>query len=88
VFCLIVLFLIRYNLQQFVAVECPVCEVCVPEQHINKHLDMCLSRDDKKEGLRRYGEYLPCNAIALCEVWWKQKKKVFSFFDCRTHSRT
>ncbi|CAM4627205.1 unnamed protein product [Leuciscus chuanchicus] len=35
-----------------VKVECPVCEVCVPEQHINKHLDMCLSRDDKKEGLR------------------------------------
>uniref|UniRef100_A0A9J7YJT7 RING-type E3 ubiquitin transferase n=1 Tax=Cyprinus carpio carpio TaxID=630221 RepID=A0A9J7YJT7_CYPCA len=29
-----------------------VCGVGVPEQHINKHLDMCLSRDDKKEGLR------------------------------------
>lgn len=35
-----------------VKVECPVCGVCVPETHINKHLDMCLSRDDKKEGLR------------------------------------
>ncbi|XP_058634683.1 E3 ubiquitin-protein ligase RAD18 isoform X11 [Onychostoma macrolepis] len=36
-------------------VECPVCGVGVPEQHINKHLDMCLSRDDKKEGLRSGG---------------------------------
>lgn len=68
VLCLIVLFLISNNLQSFLSVECPVCAVGVPEQHINKHLDMCLSRDDKKEGLRRYGEYLPCNAIALCEV--------------------
>lgn len=51
-----------------VAVECPVCGVGVPEQHINKHLDMCLSRDDKKEGLRRYGECLSHNAILPCEV--------------------
>ncbi|XP_016322755.1 E3 ubiquitin-protein ligase RAD18-like isoform X5 [Sinocyclocheilus anshuiensis] len=36
-----------------VKVECPVCGVGVPEQHINKHLDMCLSRD--KEGLRSGG---------------------------------
>lgn len=38
-----------------VKVECPVCGVGVPEQHINKHLDMCLNRDDKKEGLRSGG---------------------------------
>uniref|UniRef100_A0A8C1UY19 RING-type E3 ubiquitin transferase n=1 Tax=Cyprinus carpio TaxID=7962 RepID=A0A8C1UY19_CYPCA len=38
-----------------VKVECPVCGVGVSEQHINKHLDMCLSRDDKKEGLRSGG---------------------------------
>uniref|UniRef100_A0A673HV26 RING-type E3 ubiquitin transferase n=1 Tax=Sinocyclocheilus rhinocerous TaxID=307959 RepID=A0A673HV26_9TELE len=38
-----------------VKVECPICGVGVSEQHINKHLDMCLSRDDKKEGLRRGG---------------------------------
>ncbi|XP_050968479.1 E3 ubiquitin-protein ligase RAD18 isoform X2 [Labeo rohita] len=35
-----------------VKVDCPVCGVGVPKQNINKHLDMCLSRDDKKEGLR------------------------------------
>ncbi|XP_051563529.1 E3 ubiquitin-protein ligase RAD18-like isoform X9 [Myxocyprinus asiaticus] len=35
-----------------IKVECPVCGVGVSEQHINKHLDMCLNRDDKKEGLR------------------------------------
>ncbi|XP_026069196.1 E3 ubiquitin-protein ligase RAD18-like isoform X1 [Carassius auratus] len=38
-----------------VKVECPVCGVGVSEQHINKHLDMCLNRDDKKEGLRSGG---------------------------------
>lgn len=43
------------NIKTMVKVECPVCGVGVPEQHINKHLDMCLSRDDKKEGLRSGG---------------------------------
>ncbi|NXR27472.1 RAD18 ligase, partial [Cinclus mexicanus] len=33
-------------------VECPVCEVAVLEQYINKHLDSCLSREEKKDSLR------------------------------------
>ncbi|NWI51526.1 RAD18 ligase, partial [Calyptomena viridis] len=33
-------------------VECPVCEVAIPEQYINKHLDSCLSRGEKKDSLR------------------------------------
>ncbi|XP_010001657.1 PREDICTED: E3 ubiquitin-protein ligase RAD18 [Chaetura pelagica] len=33
-------------------VECPVCEVAIPEHHINKHLDSCLTREDKKDSLR------------------------------------
>ncbi|NXS33903.1 RAD18 ligase, partial [Pomatostomus ruficeps] len=33
-------------------VECPVCEVAVLEQYINKHLDSCLTREEKKESLR------------------------------------
>ncbi|NWS91390.1 RAD18 ligase, partial [Toxostoma redivivum] len=33
-------------------VECPVCEVAVLEQYINKHLDGCLSREEKKDSLR------------------------------------
>ncbi|XP_028680795.1 E3 ubiquitin-protein ligase RAD18 [Erpetoichthys calabaricus] len=33
-------------------VECPVCGVNIPEQFINKHLDSCLTRDEKKESLR------------------------------------
>ncbi|XP_014802100.1 PREDICTED: E3 ubiquitin-protein ligase RAD18 isoform X2 [Calidris pugnax] len=33
-------------------VECPVCEVAIPEQYINKHLDSCLSREEKKDSLR------------------------------------
>ncbi|NWU92434.1 RAD18 ligase, partial [Upupa epops] len=31
---------------------CPVCEVAIPEQYINKHLDSCLRRDEKKDSLR------------------------------------
>ncbi|NXP29537.1 RAD18 ligase, partial [Scytalopus superciliaris] len=33
-------------------VECPVCEVAVPEQYINRHLDSCLTREEKKDSLR------------------------------------
>ncbi|XP_075289103.1 E3 ubiquitin-protein ligase RAD18 isoform X3 [Opisthocomus hoazin] len=33
-------------------VDCPVCEVAIPEQYINKHLDSCLTRDKKKDSLR------------------------------------
>ncbi|XP_017810760.2 E3 ubiquitin-protein ligase RAD18 isoform X4 [Papio anubis] len=32
--------------------DCPVCGVNIPESHINKHLDSCLSREEKKESLR------------------------------------
>uniref|UniRef100_A0A8C4HP21 RING-type E3 ubiquitin transferase n=1 Tax=Dicentrarchus labrax TaxID=13489 RepID=A0A8C4HP21_DICLA len=33
-------------------VDCPVCSVSVSQQFINKHLDTCLSRGEKKESLR------------------------------------
>ncbi|NXX96389.1 RAD18 ligase, partial [Centropus bengalensis] len=33
-------------------VDCPVCGVGIPEQHINKHLDSCLIREEKKDSLR------------------------------------
>ncbi|NXC02107.1 RAD18 ligase, partial [Orthonyx spaldingii] len=33
-------------------VECPVCEVAILEQYINKHLDNCLTREEKKDSLR------------------------------------
>ncbi|XP_066521424.1 E3 ubiquitin-protein ligase RAD18 isoform X2 [Hoplias malabaricus] len=42
-----------------VKVECPVCGVGVSQQHINKHLDACLTRDEKKEGLRSSGKRRP-----------------------------
>lgn len=35
-----------------IKVECPVCSVGVPHQFINKHLDTCLTRGEKKESLR------------------------------------
>ncbi|KAM8930415.1 E3 ubiquitin-protein ligase RAD18 [Pelodytes ibericus] len=35
-----------------IKVECPVCGVGISEQYINKHLDTCLVRDEKKESLR------------------------------------
>jgi hypothetical protein len=30
-----------------------VCSVGIPQQMINKHLDSCLTRGEKKESLRR-----------------------------------
>ncbi|NXA82229.1 RAD18 ligase, partial [Thryothorus ludovicianus] len=33
-------------------VQCPVCDVAVLEQYINKHLDSCLTREEKKDSLR------------------------------------
>ncbi|NXS96062.1 RAD18 ligase, partial [Jacana jacana] len=36
-------------------VDCPVCEVAIPEQYINRHLDSCLSREEKKDSLRSSG---------------------------------
>ncbi|XP_005222499.1 E3 ubiquitin-protein ligase RAD18 isoform X1 [Bos indicus] len=39
-------------LKQVTKVDCPVCGVKIPENHINKHLDSCLSREEKKESLR------------------------------------
>lgn len=37
----------------FFSVECPVCSVSVSQHFINKHLDSCLTRGEKKESLRR-----------------------------------
>ncbi|XP_018410718.1 PREDICTED: E3 ubiquitin-protein ligase RAD18 [Nanorana parkeri] len=42
--------------QVSIKLECPVCGVGIPEQYINKHLDSCLTRDDKKESLRSAGQ--------------------------------
>ncbi|XP_055270350.1 E3 ubiquitin-protein ligase RAD18 isoform X1 [Moschus berezovskii] len=41
-------------LKQVTKVDCPVCGVNIPENHINKHLDSCLSREEKKESLRSF----------------------------------
>ncbi|XP_029288688.1 E3 ubiquitin-protein ligase RAD18 isoform X2 [Cottoperca gobio] len=40
------------DIKPVIKVECPVCSVSVPQQFINKHLDTCLTRGDKKESLR------------------------------------
>uniref|UniRef100_A0A8C6K2X9 RING-type E3 ubiquitin transferase n=1 Tax=Melopsittacus undulatus TaxID=13146 RepID=A0A8C6K2X9_MELUD len=36
-------------------VDCPVCEVAIAEEYINKHLDTCLTREEKKDCLRSSG---------------------------------
>ncbi|XP_062401115.1 E3 ubiquitin-protein ligase RAD18 isoform X2 [Sardina pilchardus] len=43
------------DLMPVVKVECPVCEVPVSQQHINKHLDTCLRSEEKKDALRSSG---------------------------------
>ncbi|XP_028262633.1 E3 ubiquitin-protein ligase RAD18 [Parambassis ranga] len=40
------------DVKPLIKVECPVCSVSVSKQFINKHLDTCLTRDEKKESLR------------------------------------
>ncbi|XP_027629069.1 E3 ubiquitin-protein ligase RAD18 isoform X2 [Tupaia chinensis] len=40
------------TLKKVTRVDCPVCGVNIPENHINQHLDSCLTRDEKKESLR------------------------------------
>lgn len=40
------------GLKDIVKVDCPVCAVAIPEKNINRHLDNCLTREDKKESLR------------------------------------
>ncbi|XP_064822272.1 E3 ubiquitin-protein ligase RAD18-like isoform X4 [Oncorhynchus masou masou] len=40
------------DMKPVVKVECPVCSVGISEQLINKHLDTCLTRGEKKESLR------------------------------------
>ncbi|XP_051874651.1 E3 ubiquitin-protein ligase RAD18 isoform X5 [Pristis pectinata] len=40
------------GLKEIVKVDCPVCAVAIPEKNINRHLDSCLTQEDKKESLR------------------------------------
>uniref|UniRef100_H3DAW2 RING-type E3 ubiquitin transferase n=1 Tax=Tetraodon nigroviridis TaxID=99883 RepID=H3DAW2_TETNG len=40
------------DIKPVIKVECPVCSVSVPQHFINKHLDTCLTRGEKKESLR------------------------------------
>lgn len=40
------------DVKPVVKVDCPVCSISVPQNFINKHLDMCLSSGEKKESLR------------------------------------
>lgn len=48
----VMLICVCVSVQNF-PVECPVCGVPVHELHINKHLDSCLTSDEKKDSLRR-----------------------------------
>ncbi|KAB1264523.1 E3 ubiquitin-protein ligase RAD18, partial [Camelus dromedarius] len=50
-------------LKQVAKVDCPVCGVNIPENHINKHLDSCLSREEKKESLRSDLFFSPFSSV-------------------------
>ncbi|XP_062853054.1 E3 ubiquitin-protein ligase RAD18 isoform X2 [Trichomycterus rosablanca] len=65
-----------------VKVECPVCSVVVPQQHINKHLDTCLSRGEKKESLRRSDQLgLPCSAFVVPNSRKRKAKLVYTLLN-------
>ncbi|KAF7661711.1 hypothetical protein LDENG_00255560 [Lucifuga dentata] len=40
------------DVKPVIKVECPVCSVSVSQNFINKHLDTCLTRGEKKDSLR------------------------------------
>ncbi|KAM4613291.1 E3 ubiquitin-protein ligase RAD18 isoform 2-T2 [Polymixia lowei] len=40
------------DIKPVIKVECPVCSVGISQPFINKHLDTCLTRGEKKESLR------------------------------------
>ncbi|KAF7250110.1 E3 ubiquitin-protein ligase RAD18 [Varanus komodoensis] len=50
-------------------VECPICGIPVQELHINKHLDMCLTRGEKKESLRR--DKVNLSILAQYKIFFK-----------------
>ncbi|XP_017568139.1 E3 ubiquitin-protein ligase RAD18 isoform X3 [Pygocentrus nattereri] len=58
-----------------VKVECPVCGVGVSQQHINKHLDTCLMRGEKKEGLRSSGKRRPMAKVVYTLLTMAELKR-------------
>ncbi|KAM7402067.1 hypothetical protein PAMP_017337 [Pampus punctatissimus] len=40
------------DIKPIIKVDCPVCSISVSQQFINKHLDTCLTKGEKKESLR------------------------------------
>ncbi|XP_063766099.1 E3 ubiquitin-protein ligase RAD18 isoform X2 [Eleginops maclovinus] len=40
------------DVKPVIKVECPVCSISVPQQFVNKHLDTCLTRGERKESMR------------------------------------
>ncbi|KAI4895721.1 hypothetical protein NFI96_019890 [Prochilodus magdalenae] len=58
-----------------VKVECPVCGVGVSQQHINKHLDNCLTRGEKKEGLRSSGKRRPMAKVVYTLLTMAELKR-------------
>uniref|UniRef100_A0A1A8CYL5 RING-type E3 ubiquitin transferase n=2 Tax=Nothobranchius kadleci TaxID=1051664 RepID=A0A1A8CYL5_NOTKA len=42
------------DVKPIIKVECPVCSVSVAQNFINKHLDICLSSEGKKDSLRSF----------------------------------
>ncbi|KAM6980741.1 E3 ubiquitin-protein ligase RAD18, partial [Aplochiton taeniatus] len=58
-------------------VECPVCSVAISEQFINKHLDTCLTRGEKKESLRSSptGQRRPMGKLVYSLLTMQELKK-------------
>uniref|UniRef100_A0A1A7YPJ6 RING-type E3 ubiquitin transferase n=2 Tax=Iconisemion striatum TaxID=60296 RepID=A0A1A7YPJ6_9TELE len=46
------------DVKPIIKVECPVCSVSVAQHFINKHLDICLSSEGKKDSLRSFSSHI------------------------------
>ncbi|KAM9276840.1 E3 ubiquitin-protein ligase RAD18 isoform 8-T9 [Morus bassanus] len=67
-------------------VDCPVCEVAIPEQFINKHLDSCLIREEKKDSLRSsFRKRKPMSKVVYSLLSDRDLKKKLKEYGLSTH---
>ncbi|KAG7472475.1 hypothetical protein MATL_G00109300 [Megalops atlanticus] len=73
------------DVNSVVKVECPVCSVAISQQYINKHLDSCLARPEKKENLRSsLGKRKPLAKVVYTLLSMQELKRRLKEFNLST----